>query len=118
MHRIVRNGELFHGEQKANSHNSGKNGLKTIVVVVVYGEGLNGTEMKIWQLSTYQLFGTDELNSSTIIIFRFCQNQSAELQQKKTPWHTVCHNEYFMEMYYQIVIAAKIDVIENIIEIV
>ena len=35
MQRIVRNGELFHGEQKANSHNSGKNGLKTIVVVVV-----------------------------------------------------------------------------------
>ena len=24
MQRIVRNGELFHGEQKANSHNSGK----------------------------------------------------------------------------------------------
>ena len=36
MQRIVRNGELFHGEQKANSHNSGKNGLKTIVVVVMF----------------------------------------------------------------------------------
>ena len=35
MQRIVQNGELFHGEQKANSHNSGKNGLKMIVVVVV-----------------------------------------------------------------------------------
>ena len=39
MQRIVRNGELFHGEQKANSHNSGKNGLKTIVVVVVVTKG-------------------------------------------------------------------------------
>ena len=35
MQRIVRNRELFHGEQKANSQNSGKNGLKMIVVVVV-----------------------------------------------------------------------------------
>ena len=34
MQRIVRNGELFHGEQKANSQNSGKNGLKMIVVLL------------------------------------------------------------------------------------
>ena len=33
MQKIMRNGELCHGEQKANSHNSGRNGLKTIVVV-------------------------------------------------------------------------------------
>ena len=26
---------LFHGEQKANSHNSGKNSLKMFVIVVV-----------------------------------------------------------------------------------
>ena len=36
MQRIVRNGELFHGEQKANSHNSGKNDLKTIVVLLLF----------------------------------------------------------------------------------
>ena len=35
MQRIERNGGLCHGEQKANSHNSGKNGLKIVVVVVV-----------------------------------------------------------------------------------
>ena len=47
MQRIVRNGELFYGEQKANSHNSGKNGLKTIVVVVVVvGTHGNTVEMK------------------------------------------------------------------------
>ena len=35
MQRIEWNGGLCHGEQKANSHKSGKNGLKMFVVVVV-----------------------------------------------------------------------------------
>ena len=35
MQRIKLNGGLCHWEQKANSHESGKNGLKMFVVVVV-----------------------------------------------------------------------------------
>ena len=35
MQRMEWNGGLCHGEQKANSHKSGKNGLKMFVVVVV-----------------------------------------------------------------------------------
>ena len=40
------NGGLCHGEQKANSHNSGKNGLKMFVVVVVVVVGISHINFK------------------------------------------------------------------------